>query len=208
MSENWSKAIVYADLIDGIKHGTFVSNLTYMIAKELGFDDNECYNMAFAGMIHDIGKLRLSSFLYGRNTNSMEIEEMRQMRKHPLMGYEALKGYDIPESVKRAVLYHHESFDGSGYPYNLKGNDIPVAARVLKVADSFVALVSERPYREAYDIDTAIGIMIEDIHVYDLKVFLAFMKVVHDEEVLADIQDGSLCLDIDFGDLYESEMIL
>ena len=66
MVDEWTKTILEIDLIDGIKHGMCVSNLTYLIAKKLGLDNEACNNLAIAGMVHDIGKLRLSSYLYGR----------------------------------------------------------------------------------------------------------------------------------------------
>ena len=72
MVDEWTKTILEIDLIDGIKHGMCVSNLTYLIAKKLGLDDEACNNLAIAGMVHDIGKLRLSSYLYGRNSRSEE----------------------------------------------------------------------------------------------------------------------------------------
>ena len=200
MAENWAKAIVYADYIDGLRHGTFVSNLTYLTAKQMGIDEEQCYNMAFAGLLHDIGKIKLSSSLYGRDSSVMEIEEMQVMTTHPKLGYEALENLDIPQEVKLAVLYHHENYDGTGYPFKLKGKNIPLIARVLKVADTFVALISERPYRAAFDIDTAMNIMIEDIHEFDLEVFLAFQKVIHEEKVLEAIKNDELCLELNLED--------
>ena len=87
MVDELIKAILEVDLIDGIKHGVCVSNLTYLTAKKLGLSDEECYNLAVAGMVHDIGKLRLSSYLYGRNSNGMLIEEIQYMRMHSKLGY-------------------------------------------------------------------------------------------------------------------------
>ena len=91
MVDEWTKTILEIDLIDGIKHGMCVSNLTYLIAKKLGLDNEACNNLAIAGMVHDIGKLRLSSYLYGRNSNGMIIEEIRYMRMHSRLGYDILK---------------------------------------------------------------------------------------------------------------------
>ena len=88
MVDEWTKTILEIDLIDGIKHGMCVSNLTYLIAKKLGLDNEACNNLAIAGMVHDIGKLRLSSYLYGRNSNGMIIEEIRYMRMHSRLGYD------------------------------------------------------------------------------------------------------------------------
>ena len=168
MVDEWTKTILEIDLIDGIKHGMCVSNLTYLIAKKLGLDNEACNNLAIAGMVHDIGKLRLSSYLYGRNSNGMIIEEIRYMRMHSRLGYDILKEKGYNSAICEAVLYHHENYDGSGYPDNRKAEQIPLGARIMHVADAFIALISERPYREGFDFDSAIGIMIEDVKVKEI----------------------------------------
>ena len=174
-----------------------MSNLTYLIAKKLGLSDEECYNLAVAGMVHDIGKLRLSSYLYGRNSNGMLIEEIQYMRMHSKLGYEILKKNGYNDFICDAVLYHHENYDGSGYPDNRKAEQIPLGARIMRVADAFAALISERPYREAYDFDNAISIMIEDIKEYDMQVFLAFMDVIHNDGLLESIKQSQASIDYD-----------
>ena len=197
MTDEWTKTILEIDLIDGIKHGVCVSNLTYFIAKKLGLPQEDCYNLAVAGMVHDIGKLRLSSYLYGRNSNGMLIEEIQYMRMHSTLGYEILKKNGYNDAICEAVLYHHENYDGSGYPDNRKAEQIPLGARIMRVADAFAALISERPYREAYDFDNAISIMIEDIKEYDMQVFLAFMDVIHEDGLLESIRNSQSSIDYD-----------
>ena len=197
MVDEWTKTILEIDLIDGIKHGVCVCNLTYLIAKKLELPDDDCYNLAVAGMVHDIGKLRLSSYLYGRNSNGMLIEEIQYMRMHSKLGYEILKENGYNDTICEAVLYHHENYDGSGYPDNRKAEQIPLGARIMRVADAFTALISERPYREAYDFDNAISIMIEDVKEYDMQVFLAFMDVIHEEGLLDSIKQSQASIDYD-----------
>ena len=119
MADNWNRDMLYADLIDGIQHGVRVSNLTYLTAKKIGLSEDLCYEYAVAGMVHDIGKLKLSSYLYGRNSKAMLIEEMQYMRKHSELGYDILKEHGFSDVITEAVLYHHENYDGSGYPSNL-----------------------------------------------------------------------------------------
>lgn len=197
MVDEWTKTILEIDLIDGIKHGMCVSNLTYLIAKKLGLDDEACNNLAIAGMVHDIGKLRLSSYLYGRNSNGMIIEEIRYMRMHSRLGYDILKENGYNSAICEAVLYHHENYDGSGYPDNRKAEQIPLGARIMHVADAFIALISERPYREGFDFDSAIGIMIEDVKEFDMQVFLAFMDVIHEDGVFDRIKRSQSSIDYD-----------
>lgn len=197
MVDEWTKTILEIDLIDGIKHGMCVSNLTYLIAKKLGLDNEACNNLAIAGMVHDIGKLRLSSYLYGRNSNGMIIEEIRYMRMHSRLGYDILKEKGYNNAICEAVLYHHENYDGSGYPDNRKAEQIPLGARIMHVADAFIALISERPYREAFDFDSAIGIMIEDVKEFDMQVFLAFMDVIHEDGMFDRIKQSRSSIDYD-----------
>ncbi len=197
MVDEWTKTILEIDLIDGIKHGMCVSNLTYLIAKKLGLDNEACNNLAIAGMVHDIGKLRLSSYLYGRNSNGMIIEEIRYMRMHSRLGYDILKEKGYNNAICEAVLYHHENYDGSGYPDNRKAEQIPLGARIMHVADAFIALISERPYREAFDFDSAIGIMIEDVKEFDMQVFLAFMDVIHGDGMFDRIKQSQSSIDYD-----------
>ena len=142
------------------------------LQKRLGMSEDEAYELKLAGMIHDVGKLKLSPYLYGRNSDGLSIEEMKYMRMHSKIGYEYLKRYDFSDTVMKTVLYHHECFDGSGYPNNLSGEEIPFGARILRLTDEFAALISERPYRKAFDIDTAVDIIIEEIKNMDMRVFL------------------------------------
>ena len=100
-----------------------------------------------------------------------------------LVGYAILKDRGYEDAILEAVLYHHENYDGSGYPKNLKGEQIPVAARILRVCDAFGALISNRPYREAFDKETALDIMVEEAKYFDMKVYLAFQRVSHSEEI-------------------------
>lgn len=185
------------DLKDNLIHGISVSNLTYMTAREMELDDRTCYELAVAGLVHDIGKLRLSGYLYGRAQDSFAMENMKYMRLHSRISYDVLKDYDFSAFILQSVLHHHENYDGSGYPDNLKGEDIPFGARVMRAADTFTALISDRPYRKAFDIDTAMSIMIDEIHNYDMEVFIAFQKIIHKQEALDVITQGRLLIDYD-----------
>lgn len=177
--------IINYDMYYNLVHGMCVSNLAYHIAKELQLEDDICYELAKAGMLHDIGKLRLSDYLYGRDENTLAIEEMKYIQMHSTYGYEILKEKGYSDFVSESVLYHHENFDGSGYPDNLKEREIPIGARILRVCDVFAALISDRPYRSAFDVDAAVELMIEEVKNFDMEVFLAFMRVVNSENSLS-----------------------
>lgn len=180
-TDNWK--IFEEDITEEMNHGIRMSNLAYHVAKELGLYEDTCHELAVAGMLHDIGKLRVSGYLYGRDENTLRIEEMKYVRMHPRLGYEILIRYDYSDFIVESILYHHENMDGSGYPENLKDEQIPIGARVLRVCDVYAALTSDRPYRKAFDKETAVELMIEEVKNFDMKVFLAFQRVIHEEEL-------------------------
>ena len=185
------------DARDNIVHGLCVSNLTYLIAMQMGLEEDICYDLSVAGIVHDIGKLQLSRYLYGRAEESFQMEGMKYMRMHSKLSYDILQYYDLSPFILQSVLYHHENYNGSGYPENLKGEDIPFGARIIRVADTFSALISDRPYRKAFDVDTAMEIMIDEIGNYDMEVFLAFQRVIHETGTLEKIQCGKSLIGIE-----------
>lgn len=166
-----------------LTHGMLVSNVAYLVGRELNLTEDQVNKVTLAGMVHDIGKLRINSCMINQ-PKSMQIDEMRYVRTHPTLGYATLleKGFD--KDVCRAVLYHHENYDGSGYPANLSGRAIPYLARVLRVCDVFAALISTRSYRAAFDIDTAVELMIDEVKHFDMRIFLAFQRVVQSKELI------------------------
>ena len=165
------------DLSEELNHGIAVSNLAYAVAAELGQDEEFCYQMAIAGMLHDIGKLKLTDYINGQENDPLLIEELKYVRMHSSLGYEELKDQGYSELVLQSVLYHHENYDGSGYPSNLRGDSIPLGARILRVCDVYAALSSDRPYRKAFDVSTVIELMIDEIKNFDMEVFLHFREL-------------------------------
>ena len=187
------------DVPDAVEHGIYVSNMACLIGKELGLPEKMVYELAIAGMLHDIGKLRLSNYMYGRNEDSFVVEQLRYVRMHSKLSADILKERDYSDFVIESILYHHENFDGSGYPDNLQGESIPLGARILRVCDVFIALTSDRPYRKAFDKDTAVTLMIDEVKNFDMGVFLAFLKVVHDIDLNKDIRKLSVGIGSDIG---------
>ena len=114
-------------------------------------------------MLHDIGKLKLTGYINGQENDPLLIEELKYVRMHSSLGYEELKDQGYSELVLQSVLYHHENYDGSGYPSNLRGDSIPLGARILRVC-------------------TVIELMIDEIKNFDMEVFLAFQRVVHNNK--------------------------
>lgn len=171
------------DFNDAISHGILVSNLAGMLSCEMGLSQAECYELAQAGMVHDIGKLKIGKYLYGRRSDTLKIEEMKYVRLHPELGRDILLNQsNYSDKIIESIYHHHENFDGSGYPDNLSGNAIPYGARILRTCDVFAALVTERPYRAAFEMETAIELMIDEVKNFDMKIFLGFLHMVHDDK--------------------------
>lgn len=167
-------------LKEQLVHGMQVSNLAWSVARRMGLSDDFCHQVAVAGMLHDIGKEEISGQI-DENQERLVVEEMHYVRLHAAAGYEILKREGYSEEIQKMVLHHHENMDGSGYPDNLSGEKIPLGARIIRVCDVYAALLSDRPYRKGFDQDTAIQLMIEEIKNFDMKIFLTFQRVIHEE---------------------------
>lgn len=165
-------------LTEQLIHGMEVSNLAFDVAREAGLPEEICHELAIAGILHDVGKIPLGDFVEGCDT--LVVEEMRFVRMHSMLGYEFLKDRGYSGFILDSIHYHHENMDGSGYPDNLSGEAIPYGARILRICDVYCALTSDRPYRSAFDRDTAIELMIDEIKNFDMEIFIAFLRVVHD----------------------------
>ena len=159
-----------------LEHGNYVSRLAGAIATEMGVDDTLAHDVRVAGLLHDIGKLRLKR---PDNQDTLDIEELGLVRLHSMHSYEIVKEAGYNEQVQSFVRFHHENYDGTGYPEGLVGEQIPKGARIIRASDVFAALTTERPYRKGFPMDTAIELMIEEITHFDMEVFLAFQNVVH-----------------------------
>ena len=187
-----SATIINGDLSKELSHGICVSNLAYRVGKELSLDDGMCYNLAFIGFLHDIGKQEMVRAMRQKGTGRVLIvEEMRYLRTHSVLGYAILKDQGYEDELAEWVLYHHENYDGTGYPSNKVGDAIPLGARILRVCEVFAALTSNRTYRNAYSVEKAMDQMISEVKNFDMKVFLALMNVVNstDPARLTDHQD-------------------
>ncbi|MEV0635091.1 HD-GYP domain-containing protein [Streptomyces sp. NPDC050619] len=152
------RALVQAvDIKDGYTrgHSERVGQASMMIARELGMDEGRVEVLRFAGILHDVGKLGVPTRLL-RKDGPLTPEERRVIELHPEYGHEMVRGISFLGEAREAVLHHHERLDGSGYPYGLRGNQIPESARVVAVADAFDAMTSTRCYRRARPVAAAL----------------------------------------------------
>ncbi|MBQ0001031.1 MAG: HD domain-containing protein [Clostridiales bacterium] len=164
-----------------LNHGILVSKLARALGEALGLDENTCYELSVAGLLHDIGKLQLVSYLGNseEDENPLVVQEVKFVRMHSELGYNALKEQGYSDFILDCVHYHHENYDGSGYPSSLRGTEIPLGARIIRICDMFAALRSDRPYSRALDTAGALRTTIDEVRFFDMEVFLAFQNVVH-----------------------------
>ncbi|MGB5823941.1 MAG: diguanylate cyclase, partial [Proteocatella sp.] len=128
-------------------HTERVSQYCEAIAREMNLNEKDIENIKMAGMLHDIGKIILPAELLSKSEKLTE-EEFELIKKHPETGYQILKSVDEYSSIAELVLYHHERFDGKGYPEGLKAQEIPFETRIISVADAYEAMTAKRPYQK------------------------------------------------------------
>lgn len=130
------------------QHNLRVARLCVHIGREMSMSAAELRILARAGLLHDIGKVGIPDAVLCKHT-ALDESEWTLMRCHPEMGLNLLDRAGQSSRETLAVLYHHERLDGSGYPYGLTSDSIPIEARIVAVADTYDALTSDRPYRKA-----------------------------------------------------------
>jgi diguanylate cyclase (GGDEF)-like protein/putative nucleotidyltransferase with HDIG domain len=128
------------------------------LARALGMPETEIQGVKTAALLHDIGKLAVPEHILSK-PGPLTQEEFQKIRIHPQVGAEIISGVPFPYPVAPLILSHHERWDGKGYPSGLKGEEIPLGARILSVVDYFDALMSERPYHKPMTFDKAIGLL-------------------------------------------------
>ena len=142
-------------------HLTRVQNYAVDIGTELGLRGFELQALRTAALLHDIGKLAIPDHILSK-PGKLTVAEFEQMKTHAVIGAEILKRMQLPYLVSQIVVTHHEKWNGKGYPYGLKGSEIPRAARVLSAVDCLDALSSDRQYRRALPLDQAMAIVSDE----------------------------------------------
>lgn len=128
------------------------------LARALNLPEHEIYGLDLAAMLHDIGKVAVSEHILSK-PGPLTPEEFQKIRAHPKVGADIISGIPFPYPVSAVILSHHERWDGRGYPAGLKGEEIPLGARILSVVDYFDALMAERPYHRAMSLAQVIGLL-------------------------------------------------
>ena len=133
-------------------HSARVAEYSVLIAKELNFTENQLDSLLRTALLHDIGKIGIPDSILNKPSRLTD-EEYFVMKTHVTKGAEILRHFTLLENVAEGALYHHERYDGKGYAHGLKGEEIPLNARIIALADAFDAMTANRVYRKQLDLD-------------------------------------------------------
>lgn len=160
-------------------HSMRVAYFSLVTGGEVGLSPEEMYELELSALFHDIGKIGTPDAVLNKPSRLSE-EEFQIMKQHPEKSFEILQSFPHFEKIAAGARLHHERFDGKGYPLGLKGDEIPMAARIILIADTFDAMTSTRPYRKGLPYEVAFEELIQfsgtqfDPHL--VKMFIQGMK--------------------------------
>lgn len=137
-----------------LEHSIRVSRISIAIGEKMELDEKRMKQLYWGTLLHDVGKLVVEKEILNK-TEKLSVQEWETLKGHASKGYELLSDSRQEEAVKEIVLLHHERFDGNGYPYKMKGLEIPLFARICAVADAYDAMTSQRCYKSAKDAQAA-----------------------------------------------------
>ncbi len=160
------------------EHSRRVATYAQRLARYLGWGRRDARDLALAALVHDLGKTWITNDILLKSA-ALSDEERRKMERHPVIGARMLIGCDVHPFYVETVLYHHEAWDGHGYPTGLKGEEIPISARILTVADVFDVLTSQRPYKAPLSLDAARERMVlGSMASFDPQIVRAFLQLL------------------------------
>jgi HD-GYP domain-containing protein (c-di-GMP phosphodiesterase class II) len=177
----WARALEYKDR-ETLGHSDRVTDLMRKFSTEMGINGHHLEHMIRGALLHDIGKMAIPDAILHKPGPLTE-DEWEIMKKHPIYAESFLRDVEFLEEAMIIPLYHHERWDGSGYPFGLKGEDIPLAARMFAIIDRWDALTHDRPYRKAWSQTKAI----EHLHVIaggetDPELTPKFLKIIFEDK--------------------------
>ncbi|MEW6128916.1 MAG: HD domain-containing phosphohydrolase [Acidobacteriota bacterium] len=160
-------------------HSERVARYSEAIAKEMGVTGDELEYISVAGYLHDIGKITVDRSIIN-NPQPLSEREFKELNKHPMAGYEILSHIRRPwQDIAYMTKCHHERVDGTGYPNGLRGDEIPLGSRIVTFADSFDAMMTDRPYRKRLPLEVALGELEKHTNSqFDAGVITAFCRLL------------------------------
>ena len=194
-------------------HSHRVAEYSALIAKELGWNQKEISNLRNAVHLHDIGRIGIPDMILNKPTKLTE-EEYAVIKEHTVIGSEILKNITLIRHVQEVARYHHEHYDGSGYPDGLKGEEIPLPARIAAVADCYDAMKSRRIYRNPLDMEAIYNEISKNRGLqFDPEITDVFLKllrenrlVIDEEHIGADVEYSTPDVEIEIGKFISNVM--
>ena len=182
--DGWSRALELRDR-ETEGHTQRVAGVTLQLARRMNFNETELVHVRRGAILHDIGKMAIPDSILLKST-ALTDSEREIIRQHPRYAYDMLSPIPYLRQALDIPLYHHEKWDGTGYPHGLKGEQIPLPARLFSVVDVFDAVTSDRPYRLAWPREKALDYIRDQSGKYfDPNVVGEFMKIVDEGQTPA-----------------------
>ena len=164
--------------VDDLFHCYKVAQLSLELARKTNISDETLLdNIYTAAIFHDIGKSVISKNILNK-PGKLNRFEQRIIRDHPEMGVHICSKLQLNKDILSYIKHHHENYDGSGYPQGLKGKEIPLGARIIKICDVFDALCSDRPYRKGFEGNKVFEIMESEKETFDPGLYYIFKKMI------------------------------
>jgi putative nucleotidyltransferase with HDIG domain len=156
-------AEIFSRIVDAkspftVEHSLGVAGLAQLLARKMGLDESSCAKLEIAGLLHDIGKLRIPDDILDK-PGGLDAQERQVINTHSFETYQILRHIKGFEEITPWVAYHHEEPGGGGYPFGMDASLLPVEARILRIADIFQAMVQTRPYRKGLDREQALAVL-------------------------------------------------
>lgn len=163
VSELKQLAVIFSRIVDAkspftAEHSLGVAGVARLLAEKMGVAEANCEKIEIAGLLHDLGKLRVPDEILDKPSR-LDVNERLVINTHSFETFQILRNIDGFEEVSRWAAYHHEEPDGSGYPFRLRADAMPLEARILRVADIFQAMVQDRPYRKGLGVSEVLAFM-------------------------------------------------
>ncbi|MDH3215209.1 MAG: ATP-binding protein [Candidatus Krumholzibacteria bacterium] len=186
------KAILESKRYTDLQHEELINSYLLRVARKVGLSDEAVTRLHFVLNVYDLGLSKVGYHII-KNPKDISPKDREEIQKHTILGNEMLSSIETDTEVRSIVLYHHENFDGSGYPGNLHGEAIPIEARIVRVADALRALMSERPYQRKYTWSEALEILKHRSGTFfDPRVIDALFEVIsesHDQDIASSQPD-------------------
>jgi HD-GYP domain-containing protein (c-di-GMP phosphodiesterase class II) len=178
---------MYAKSQETEEHAERIKNLAQMVGKEIGLPQEKLDELALLATLHDIGKVGIDEKILNK-PGKLSKEEWKEMKKHPEIGYRIAMASPELMTVAEYILAHHERWDGKGYPRGLKGEEIPLLARIIAITDAYDAMMSDRPYRKAISKEEALAEIKANAGTqFDPKFAEFFVKLMSEDVDLGDL---------------------